>query len=68
MNLPVPSTVDRDTTTSLARVASGGVVVIVTHTINTMSISATLITGGTANIAAARVRKKLKCYSAVCPS
>jgi hypothetical protein len=56
-NLPVPSTVDRDTTASVATVASNGIVVMVTHTVNILSISETSIDIGTVNDAAARIRK-----------
>lgn len=46
--------VDRDKATLLAIVAHGGVVVMVMHTVNDKSLSATSAVAGIANIAAAK--------------
>lgn len=51
MFIPVPSTVDRDTTASFASIAIDGIVVKVTQTINILSISVTVTMEGMANIA-----------------
>ena len=49
---PVPSMVDTDTTTNLAMVARGGIVVMVMHTGRIESLSATVIVEGTESTAA----------------
>lgn len=46
---------DRDSSTSWAIVDRGGVVVIVTHTVNAKSLSATSAVVGTLNFAAAKI-------------
>lgn len=54
----MPSTVERDNTTSRARVADDGIVLMEVHTINVGSLSATVVVVGIANTATKH--KKMK--------
>lgn len=51
--LPVPSTADRDNTTSMARVEEGGFVLMAEHTINVGLFSVTVAVVGIVNSASA---------------
>lgn len=54
LNSPVPSTVESNTTTAVARVADGGIVVRELHTIS-VEFSATLAMLGIAKFATAKI-------------